>query len=158
MRSARERLRIATDSQSIVLLVSQAIQTQAHKQITRVVTRCLKAIFVNEGYNFRIEFLRKRGRTEARMHFLQHGHEVSPKQVGGSVLDVAAYGLRIACVLLSTPRRRKYLQLDEPFRMVDVKHADRVRELVETVAKEMRLQHVLTTHNPKLASGKIVQL
>lgn len=157
--SAAELLYAAVAAQGVLQGVAAAVQTRAHKQIAKVVNRCLGAVFGEGVYGFRIHFPRKRGRTEAKMVFVKNGREINPLVAdSGGVLDVASFALRLACLLLGPAGRRRLLVLDEPFRCVSREHAPRVRELVETLSRELKIQVVQVTHNQELACGKVIRL
>lgn len=145
-------------AQCIVQAVAEAVQEAAHQQIACVVTRCLKAVFGDEGYEFQIEFVRKRGRTEANLYFVRDGLQLGMEAVGGGVVDVAAFALRLASLALSLPRRRKLLIADEPFRFVSKEYRPQVKALLETLAEEMGLQIVMVTHSPDLVCGKVIEI
>lgn len=138
---AREHLATAEEAQSLIQTVAQTVQQIAHQQIASVVTRCLKTVFGEEGYDFHIEFERKRGKTEARLLFLKDGNEVSPTGAsGGGAVDVAAFALRLAALVLVRPKRRRLLVLDEPLKWLNGStYQERVGELLEMLAKEMGL-------------------
>jgi len=146
-------------AQVVAQEVAQRLQHQAHAQIAQVVTRCLRAVYDDEAYAFRIDFEKKRGKTEARLVFVQDGQVLDP--VGNASLgqvDVAAFALRLAALLLARPRRRKLLVLDEPFKWVDRQRRPRVRRLLETLAQEMDVQFFLITHFTDLACGSVIDL
>lgn len=147
----------ALEAQKILQGVAQAVQTKAHDQIAKVVTRCIRTCGWN--YDFKIEFERKRGRTEARMVFLKNGHEVDPiSGAGAGVVDVAAFALRIAGILLAVPRRRRLEIADEPFKNVNGKHHQQaVINLVETLAKELKFQFVFASDN-WFRPGKVIEI
>ena len=64
-----------------------------------------------------INFLQKRGKTEAELVFVRDGKELSPTDGAGlGACDVAAFSLRAAAICLSRPGRRRLLVLDEPFK------------------------------------------
>jgi ABC-type uncharacterized transport system YnjBCD ATPase subunit len=138
--------------------VAQQVQTAAHEQIARVVTRCLRT--VGYDYEFSIHFKRSRGRTEARLTFARSGAgRLAPLDAcGGGAVDVAAFGLRLACLLLAVPKRRRLLVLDEPFKHVDRGRASLVRDLLLALARDLDVQLIFSTHNPDLVCGKVVQL
>lgn len=155
----REKAEATLRAQQLVQVVAEQVQQQAHRQVASVVTRCLKAVFGEDSYEFQIIFERKRGRTEARLLFTRDGLEVEPLEAaGGGVVDVAAFALRLACLMLSMPRKRKLLVLDEPFRFVSQEYRPRVRELLLTLSKEMEVQILLVTHAEELVCGKVIEL
>ena len=156
---AREKAEATLEAQRLVQAVAEQVQQQAHRQIASVVTRCLKSVFGEDAYEFRINFERKRGKTEARLLFTRDGLDVDPLEAaGGGVVDVAAFALRLACLCLSLPRKRKLLVLDEPFRFVSREYRPHVRELLLTLAKEMQVQIIMVTHAEELVCGRVVEL
>jgi ABC-type sugar transport system ATPase subunit len=141
----------ATEAATIVQTIAQAIQQEAHARVAGVVTRCLAAVFP-DPYEFRIEFDRKRGRTEARM-------EIDPQTAaGGGVVDVAAFALRLSAILLAQPQRRRVMVLDEPFKFLSADRRDAVRDLLETLSAELGVQFVIVTHIDELQAGTVVRI
>lgn len=146
-------------AQTIIQGVAQEVQQQAHTRIASVVSRCLTAVFA-EPMSFVVRFDRKRGKTEAVLTFVKDKNEISPAfGSAGGELDVAAFALRLACLSLTHPPLRRLLVLDEPFKNV---HGDgnreRVRELIETLPKELGVQVIMVTGLDWLVTGKVVKL
>ncbi len=160
LQAAEEAHTATLGAQAIVQRVAQGVQQQAHKQIAGVVSRCLQAVFPGEGYEFEIAFDRKRGKTEARLSFTKGGKEENPTEAsGGGAVDVAAFALRLVCLLLSRPRKRRLLVLDEPFRFVHgAGNRRRVAELLLTLSKEFQVQFILSTGLDFLRIGKVIEL
>ncbi len=143
------RVAVLEEAQTLAQAVAQQIQTIAHKRIAEIVTSCL-AIF-EEPYVFRIHFDRKRGKTDARLVFERDGLEVDPLTAsGGGVVDVAAFALRVACLVMRKPSLRRLLVLDEPFKFVSVEYRPRVRRMLEKLATDLHIQIVMVTHDPRL--------
>jgi ATPase subunit of ABC transporter with duplicated ATPase domains len=145
---AQARHRAALEAQQAVQIVSEAVQRQAHSQIAGVVTKCLAAVF-EQPYTFDILFEKKRGRTEARLVFTRDGVEIDEpaESMGGGVIDVAAFALRLASLMLAKPPLRRLLVLDEPFKHLDAQRRPRVRALIEALAGELGVQFILCTHD-----------
>lgn len=159
LKTAEERVEHVQTAQKIIQQVAETIQQQAHKRIASVVTRCLKTVFGDDGYDFSIIFEQKRGRTEARLVFIREGQEIEPTEAaGGGVVDVAALALRLSCLILSQPRKRRLLVLDEPLKMLSLDYIPVVRNMLMTLAKEMNVQFVIVTHCQGLQVGKIIRL
>lgn len=146
-------------AQQIAQSVAAAVQSAAHERIASVVSRCLEAVFP-DTYTFRIAFEQKRGRTEARLLFLRGDQEVDPTTAaGGGVVDVAAFALRLACLLLSQPTARRLLVLDEPMRFINGSEAQaRMAELLPLLCQELNLQIVLVSDDPWLRLGTVIDL
>lgn len=158
----RLKKRTRTTAKAIVVAqeVAKSVQHKAHVQIAGVVTRCLAAVFPNP-YEFRIIFESKRGKTEARMVFVRDGKELSPSDgVGGSVLDVASFALRLACLGLQKPKRRRVVFIDEGFVGVSSlqENKERLRTLLSTLADELKFQVIMVTHDEGLRAGKVISV
>lgn len=148
----------AQEAQRVIQLVSASVQQEIHQRLAGVVSRCLSAVF-DEPYQFVVRFEQKRGRTEARLVFLRDGEEYEPtKDCGGGVVDVAAFALRVAVLLLQRPPLRRFLALDEPFRFVSVNYRPRVRRMVEELARDLGIQFLIITHDEQFQIGKVVEL
>jgi DNA repair exonuclease SbcCD ATPase subunit len=148
------------EAQTIVQHVAQGVQQQAHDRIASVVSRCLKTVFAEEAYKFKIHFERKRGRTEARLAFVKGPHELDPRSgSGGGVIDVAAFALRLACLLLTKPSPRRILVMDEPFKNVHGSiYRERVGLMLESLAEEMDFQFIMSTGIEDFHIGKVINL
>ncbi len=148
-----------TEAQQILQRMIQGIQQSIHKRLADVVTRCLNAVF-DDPYEFVIRFDRKRGKTEARLTFVRDGKEFDDplSQVGGGVIDVAALGLRLGCIMLMRPPVRRLVLLDEPGRFVAKVYRQKVRRMIERLAEDMGMQFVIVTHIEDFRMGKVIEL
>lgn len=147
-----------TEAQAALQQIAQAVQEAAHGKLAAVVTRCLAAVFT-DPYEFAIRFERKRGRTEAKLVFVRDGEEVDPlTEGGGGPVDVAAFALRVACLCMAKPARRRMLVLDEPFRNVHGLNRQRLKGLLHTLATELGMQFIIATNEVDLQTGKVVDL
>lgn len=121
-----------------------------------MVSRALQSVF-DDPYQFEIVFERKRNRTEAALLFKDGENELDPmNSVGGGVIDVASFALRLACLVLSNAR--PILILDEPFRFVSVDLRPRVATMVQEMAEQLEVQFIIVTHDPEFQMGTIVEL
>jgi DNA repair exonuclease SbcCD ATPase subunit len=148
----------AEEAQKVAQLVAQTVQQKAHDRIAGVVSKCLEAVF-DEPYEFKINFEQKRGRTEASLVFVREGLSVDPLSAsGGGVVDVAAFALRLSCLLLARPAVRRLVVLDEPFRFVSAEYRPRVRGMLEGLARDLGVQFVMVTHDEAYKTGKVIEL
>lgn len=144
--------------QETVQKTAKHVQQQVHNQLCPIVSRCLAEIFP-QSYEFKIEFDCKRGRTEPRLVFLRDGHEFDPvDESGGGVLEVAAFALRLAKLLLSRPKHRRLLVLDEPFRCLNEAAFTRMKELLVMLSEELKMQFIIITHEKELQVGKVIEI
>jgi DNA repair exonuclease SbcCD ATPase subunit len=159
LEAARERQACVLAAQALIQETAEAVQRLAHAQIASVVTRCLQAVFGEDSYEFRIAFRQARGKTEAELLFVRDGQEIDPTEAaGGGAVDVAAFALRLACLLLVRPKRRLFVAMDEPFRFLSADHIPALREAIITLAKEFGVQFLIITHQSRLKIGKVIQI
>ena len=155
---AEDQLADTQDAHAIIQLVAQAVQQEAHSQIAGVVSRCMEAVF-DSPYEFKIDFDRKRGRTEAALTFVRGDLEIDPMTgSGGGPIDVASFALRLACLVLARPPIRRLLVIDEGFRFLSKSYRSRARALLEGLSEEMGVQIIQVTHIDELRCGKVVEL
>lgn len=158
LRECTIRLTDEMHSQDIIQKVAQGVQQKAHVRITSVVSKCLAIVFP-DPYEFVIDFVRKRGKTEAVLRFQRNDLKVHPlKAAGGGVVDVAAFALRLACMSLQEPKVRHFVALDEPFKHVSADNQDRIKEMLEMLSSEMGFQFLFATHEDELQCGKVIHL
>lgn len=111
------------------------------------------------AYEFQIKFERKRGRTEASLRFLRRGLDVDPLSAsGGGMIDVAAFALRVACLMLHRPRLSRVVVIDEGFKFVSSQYRENVRSMLEGLAEDLGIQIVQVTHIEELETGKVIEL
>ncbi len=157
---AKLRHNNAQEALEILQEAAEYVQTKAHSQIASVVSRCLKAVFGRDAYEFAVRFERKRNKTEATL-LLRRGElelEDPLSSAGGGVIDVAAFALRLAALVLETPAKRRFLALDEPFRFVSREYREAVRDLIVALAEEMNVQMLIVTHDETMKIGKVIEL
>lgn len=146
------------EAREVAQRVAKEVQSRAYGCIASVVSRCLEAIF-EEPYEFRLDFVMKRGRTEVELWFVRDGNPIDPMTAsGGGVVDVAAFALRLASLLMLGSARRRLLVLDEPFKFVSAEYRANLCVLLETLAKEMGIQIVMVSHIEELQIGKVLSM
>jgi ABC-type branched-subunit amino acid transport system ATPase component len=149
---------LLAEAQAIIQRISQEIQQEAHKKIAEVVSLCLESVFEKE-YSFRILFEQKRGRTEAKLMFEKEGKLYEPMDgSGGGVVDVAAFALRLSCMLLAKPKLQPVIILDEPFKFVSKTYLPNLKNLLEKLSEDFNVQFIIITHISELVSGEVIEI
>lgn len=147
----------------IVQTVATTVQQTVHAKLAGVVTHCLRAVF-EDPYEFQIVFEMKRGRTEAKLVFVRRGMVLDDPvhEVGGGVLEVAAFALRVACLVIEKPLKRRLLVLDEPFgRLRGEANRQRMRDLVLSLARDFGVQFILNLDHisyPEFVLGDVIEM
>jgi len=157
---AEDYLTFAEEAQQVAQQIAEQVQQRAHKQIAGVVSRCLETVFFDEDYGFYIRFDKKRGRTEAVLILTKDEHEVEDPLNGdsGAVCEMAGFALRLSCLVLAKPSLRRLIVMDEPFKSMSAEYWENTRLLLEGLSKDFGIQIIMVTHNPKLQTGKVIEL
>jgi len=146
------------------------IQSASVRRLETFVTYCLREVFGDDAYEFRIKYETRRNQPEADFIFVRKD-ELGVEQIysptlsaGGGALDVCVFALRLAVVTSSTQKPRHLFILDEPFRYVSQNYRPNLVQLIETLATDYKFQFVIITHAEDLKSlgesgiGTLVQL
>lgn len=159
-RDLDRKLLSLTKAVTILQTVSELVQEETDQRINKVVTACLKLVFPEEGYEFKIKIEKKRKKTEARPILIKEGQEIEDpvEEDSGGVVEVASFALQFSCMLLVRPAIRKVLLLDEPFKSVSIEYRSNVRSMLDWLEEEFHTQIILVTHMDDLALGKTVWL
>lgn len=158
LNAAMDELTAAETALAAAQHIAQGIQQQAHQRIAGLVSRCLEAIF-DDPYAFTITFDRKRGRTEAALAFVRAGQALEPLGgAGGGPCEIAAFALRMACLMLAVPPRRRLLLIDEGFKFLSAEYRPRVRAMLELLSRELGVQIIQITHIPELQTGTVIEV
>lgn len=147
-----------SEAQILVQSAAESIQNIAHQRIASVVTKCLRTVF-GEEYEFKINFVKRRSRTEAELVFVKDGMEIDPLMAsGGGVVDVASMALRLSCLMLVQPPRRRLLILDEPFKYLSSRYRLIARDLLQELSYRMGIQMIIVTHMKEFFAGKVIEI
>ena len=155
-----QRLKNIEWARSIAQEVGLAIEQKVHNQISVVVTDCIQNVF-GPDYSFMILFERKRGRTEAKpiLRFKDHEIEDPLNEDSGGVCDVAAFALRLSCMVLIKPPLQRTLILDEPFKNVhSEEYRSNIRHMLNQLAKQFKVQFIMVTGTTDFITGIEVKL
>ncbi len=157
---AEQHLHNAEEAREFCQVVAETVQKSAHTRIAGVVSKCLQAVFGDTAYEFQINFVQSRGKTEARLVFVRDEHtlENPEDEAAGGALDVAALAARLAVIRLSKPKLRPCLILDEPLKNLSPRYRELVPELLNTLATELGVQLIYSTNFVEYRTGKIVNL
>ena len=132
-------------------------QKKLEYHISNVVSTALAAIW-DDPYEFELEFVVKRGKTEANLWFVRDGEKMHPMDsAGGGAIDVASMALRIAAWTISK-NTRPIVILDEPFRNLSENLQNRAADMVRMLSEKLGLQVILISHINELVSGADKQI
>ena len=80
----------------------------------------------------------------------ENGNEFVPKDdMGGGILDIISFALRIVLWGLETPKSRNLIILDEPFKQCG-KLITKACQMVKEISKMLGVQIIMVTHSDEL--------
>lgn len=141
-------------SLEIIQCVAKLTQQELEIHISELVTLALEAVFPNP-YKMVLTFETRRNRSEADL-LLQdaNGNLLSPMDaVGGGVVDVAAFALRIALWSLKRPKPRAVMVMDEPLRFLSSDLQGRASNMLKELSEKLGIQFIIVTHEENLLAA-----
>ena len=134
----------------ILVEVSKKTQENLKKNIDKLVNLCLNEVFPDRDFNFKTEFQIKRNKMECEFLVEVDGHEYSPKDdMGGSILDIISFALRIILWSMEKPRSRNVIIMDEPFRFSG-RLITKAVTMVKELSDQLGIQFIINTHSDEL--------
>jgi DNA repair exonuclease SbcCD ATPase subunit len=137
-------------ARAVVQEAAQLTQQQLEYHISEIVSLALSSVFP-DPYELKLEFVVRRGRTEADIWFTKDGEKIKPLDAaGGGAVDVAAFARRAALWSLRRPRTRNVLLLDEPFRFLSRDLQEKASYMLKEISDKLSLQIIMVSHSPDL--------
>lgn len=128
-------------------------QQKLEFHINNLVSMAIASVFEEDPYEFKLEFVQKRGKTEAEVWFVRNGQKLKPiEATGGGAVDVADLAARVAFWSL-TKKTRPIFILDEPFRNLNEGRQEKALEMLKMLAEKAGLQIIMVSHIQKLIAG-----
>ena len=154
-KSKKENLEHLKEAQAHLQNIAELIQTFSHERLTKIASECLHIIFGNL-YSVKLEFNKKRGKTESKFVYYKNKHKVNPLLTSGGVRNVVSFALRLTNILLQT--NRKVIIMDEPFVGLDKINKKKIEHLLNVLSSRLDFQIILITHDDELCIGKVVHI
>ena len=147
---ARRQHNRALQAREIVRQVGLTTQEQLQVHISNTVTLALESVFPRP-YKLVVEFVKRRNKTECDLMLEHKGSRVHPMEaVGGGVVDVVSFALRVSSWALLTPRPAPVLILDEPFRHLSTDLLPLAGKMLKEISEKLALQVIMVTHAEEL--------
>ena len=153
--SKQVSLEYILEAQELLQQTAQKTQSRLSFHISNFISSNLEAIWGEDAYTFSMEFIEKRNKTEVSMLLHTPEGDVSLDSLnnvrgGGGVLDIVAFGLRIALWSLQS-QKQKIMILDQPLSNLDQEHLPKAGELIKELSDKLGIQFIIINHNPALA-------
>ena len=155
-----KELACCEEAQKAIQIVAQQTQEELTYRLDELVTLAMAAVF-DDPYALEVEFVQRRGRTEADIWFVRDGKRVDPMAAsGGGAVDVASFALRVALWSLAQPRTRNTLILDEPLRFLSRGYLPKASAMLKEISEKLGIQVIMVTHSDDLTecSDKVFEV
>lgn len=133
-----------TKARIIISEAGKFTQSYLKDYIEEMVTTALQAVF-EEDYKFIVDFDIKRNQVECKLKVKINDQELDFKDsLGGGVLDVASFALRVVLYSIQNPKSSNTIILDEPFRFLHGK-MDNTMKLLKYLSKKLGIQFIIVS-------------
>ncbi len=146
----RKQIQLKREEQAreIIKLATLKTQKGLEYHISSIVTTAQSAIF-DDPYDFEVDFVERRGKTECDLWFSKNGNRVPPLFGSGlGAVDIAAFALKVAS--LSMSHYRQVLILDEPFRYLSLNYHEGAGEMIKEISNNLGIQIIMITHSERM--------
>ena len=121
--------------------------------IEELVTSAINSVYTSRPFRYTLDFtFTAAGRMDCHMKVMEGDEEFDPvDEMGGGMVDVISFALRVVMWHLNKPRTRPTIILDEPFKFMG--HGDlqeRAGQLLRTISEKLGLQFIIITHESLL--------
>lgn len=151
LRKNKRTLENVFEAQVVLQKAAQMTQEKLEYYISDMVNLALSSIF-GDMYTFSLSYESKRGQSEASMKVFKDSTSLSiMDDIGGGVVDVIAFALRIASWKICQPfSTRPVIILDEPFRFLSSEFQILAGDMITSLSKNLNLQFIIVTHSENL--------
>ena len=140
-------LRRHEQAKEIIKEVGLKTQENIQYHVGGITSLALEAIFPDDPYELKVNFLERRDKTECDLMFVRDGLECNPLTAsGGGAVDVASLALRIASWAMENPRKRNVMILDEPLRYLSKNLQEQGSKMIKELSEKLNLQFIIITH------------
>ncbi|MDD4429193.1 MAG: hypothetical protein PHG64_12510 [Paludibacter sp.] len=143
----KRSIRQHEQAKTILRDVGLKTQQQLQYHISGIVSLALDAVLQDDPYEFKVEFIQRRNKTECDLYFERDGNRVDPLMAaGGGAVDVASFALRIASWSMQRPRTRAVIVMDEPFRFLSNNYQEKASAMLKDLSEKLGIQFIIVTH------------
>jgi DNA repair exonuclease SbcCD ATPase subunit len=140
-----ERLDKSTKARALIQHAAQITQQNLEYHISHLISLALAAVWT-DPYNFKVNFVKRRNKTECDLKLERNGEELDPVFAsGGGVCDVVAFALQIAFLTMNKSNRKVFIT-DEPFSFL---HSPTLQkncsEMVKTISEKTGIQIIMVS-------------
>jgi len=138
------------EAREVMNIVGTVAQQKTKDVIESLVTQALQSVF-GLDYSFEVESRINRNKPETFMYVVIGGKRFLLKdELGGGVVDIVSFALRVILWAMSTPQTSNTIILDEPGKFISKDKLDTFGEMLQKLSKMLSIQFIIVTHENDL--------
>ena len=148
--SLKSKLEVYIKARWVLSEVVRITQENFTGKIESLVTMAIKAVYDNKDYKFKLSLERKRNKMECRAYVDDNGEELDLEEdMGGGLLDVVSFALRVVLWSFQKPRSRDIFILDEPMKWTG-ELVTKAGFMMKEISDRLKIQMLIVTHDDAL--------
>lgn len=153
-KSAFSALEDLEEALVIFQATANVTQTKLAEDVGKIVTKAIRAVFLEDDYSFKVVFEKRRNTTECDLFVVEDGKDMKPlEDCGYGIADIVSIALRVAFWKLDGKSRNTFI-LDEPTRNLDWDRQHLASEMIRRLsAMGKGIQFIIVTHKEPLTEG-----
>jgi len=149
-KSYSKELKKHEHAREIIKEVGLKTQQALAIHISDITSLALASVFDNP-YELKVDFVKRRNKTECDLLFTRNDIEINPLDAaGGGAVDVASFALRVASWAMQRPLTRPIIILDEPMRFLSTDLQPKASEMLKQISEKLGIQFIIITHEEEL--------
>jgi DNA repair exonuclease SbcCD ATPase subunit len=150
----KSRLEDLNEAVSVINIVGVMANDDSKSIIEGIVTEALQLIY-DESYSFIIDTRIQRDQPESYLSVKigENEYSLRDEELGGGVIDVVSFTLRVTMWAISDPQVDDVLMLDEPLRNLDSERLTKMGVIIKKLSDSLGIQFLIVTHEPQLAEA-----
>lgn len=132
--------------------VTKQTQNNFKGYVENLVTLGINSVFQNKNLKFILDFEIKRNKSECLLRVQENDEEpfIPKDEMGGSIVDIISFVLRVVLWSLKKDKTRNTIVLDEPFRCTgDLSLL--AGQMVKEISNKLGVQILMITHDSNLS-------
>jgi len=158
--TGKELTRMEEQTQDFVraqgFFIELAEQTQRYfrEQVESLATVAVRSVF-DRPYSVKLLSEKRRGRMETEILILENGEEFQPKdEMGGSMMDLLSFVMRVILWSLQSPRSRNTFVLDEPMKFLGSGiRLQQAARMLNEISRSLQCQLIIVTHETEVLAA-----
>ena len=147
---SEQRVEKSLKAREVITHVAKQTQGRLELQLSELVSMCLATVFP-DPYGFKVVFEQRRNTLECDLFLEKDGELFKPiDSTGGGVLDILAFGLRVALWSLR-PGRPTFI-LDEPAKFLSPDLHDKFSMLCKELCDKLKIQIIMVSHSEDIVT------